>query len=128
MIEVGRIGVRSGDGTAKAGASNDQAMRLVAAKVAALSEGSDPRAVRPPQTFSRHAAQDCEGDEGAPVKKDLHDAKAPYVEKKNYHGPGSDVEKANELTLEALKKVQEVKQKVLGEQFAKIEGVDHLQE
>lgn len=109
------------------GASNDMAMRVVAAKVAAIG-GSDPEdldsfkdSVKKVHKFKRYAAQDCEGkDSGSPLKKDM-DNESPYVHKKNFHGPDSDVEKANALTSEALEKVAQIKREILGDQFAKVE-------
>lgn len=121
----------TGDGTVNIGASNDMTMRVVQAKVSAIS-GDDPKdlesfksGVKKVQKFKRYAAQDCEGSADCPKKKDM-DESAPYVHRMNYHGPGSQVEKANQVTMKALEKAVEIKREVLGEQFAKVEDVDHL--
>lgn len=108
------------------GASNDMAMRVVAAKVAAIGAEEPPKdfesfskGVKKVSKFKRYAGQDCE--EGQEKKKDMS-VDAPYAEKKNFHGPDSQVEKANDVTREALEKVVQIKREVLGEQFAKVEG------
>lgn len=109
------------------GASNDMAMRVVAAKVSAMSGDEPPKdfdsfskGVKTVSKFKRYAGQDCEKN-GKAEKKDMS-KDAPYSQKRNFHGPDSQVEKANDVTREALEKVVQIKREVLGEQFAKVEG------
>jgi len=95
------------------GGSNDEAMRIVAAKAAAIAgQGEDQTsedyaaATKSVQKFRRHAAQDCE--EGGQDKKDMEKS-APYMDKVNFSGQGSEEAKAQAMAEEALDRAKVIK-------------------
>lgn len=95
------------------GGSNNMAMRVVAAKAAAIASQDDTgstadyeAATKGVQKFRRHAAQDCE--DGGSVKKDMTED-APYAEKVNFSGAGSDEADAQAMAEEALDRAKGIK-------------------
>jgi hypothetical protein len=96
------------------GGSNDMAMRIVAAKAAAIGDQEEGAthedfkgATKSVQKFRRHAGQDCE--EGGETKKDM-EASAPYMDKVNFSGPGSAEADAQAMAEEALDRVKGIKE------------------
>jgi len=113
------------DLTNPVGASDSMAMRIVMAKAHAITSADQAGSLKSikdigntVQEFDRHAAQDCE--KGDPAKKMDMDEEAPYVVKKNFHGKGTEVQEATDKSYAALEKAVEVRQKYLGDQFARV--------
>eukprot|EP00392_Amoebophrya_sp_AT5.2_P017563 g17940.t1 len=107
----------------KTGGSNSMATRVLQAKAAAIAASDDSQdfasfsdSVKNVNKFARHAAQDAEQSED-PVEKKKMSNDAPYVHRKNFHGPDTDVEAANEATKDALAKAVSIRQDYFGEQF-----------
>jgi len=107
----------------KTGGSNSMATRVLQAKAAAIAASDDSQdfasfsdSVKNVNKFARHAAQDAEQKEDPVDKKKMSNG-APYVHRKNFHGPDTDVEAANEATKDALAKAVSIRQDYFGEQF-----------
>jgi len=111
------------DAVGKTGGSNSEATRVLQAKAAAIAASDDSQtlasftdSVKTVNKFKRHAAQDAEGDATAPAKSNM-DAGAPYAHRKNFHGPNTDVQAANDATKAALEKAVSIRQNYFREQF-----------